>query len=170
VSSLYERIVEVGAGAGLDADTTFTAASVLLYLHIFGFDPNDEIDPNLPQPEIVKALVDLGVVKEPLPRDEVVAAYFQEPPASVPLESPEHRGRQIQHMKSFLMAATGGPNTYAGRAMNQAHQHLGVDDPAFDRVLYGHVAATLTALGVPGDLTNEIAAAVEGLRPEIVTA
>ncbi|MER7273810.1 group 1 truncated hemoglobin [Dactylosporangium sp. NPDC000244] len=77
--------------------------------------------------------------------------------------------RLKSHQRAFFAAALGGPAIYAGRDMSAAHAGLNITDGAFDAVV-GHLAATLTDLGVPDDDIMEIAAALAPLRAQIVSA
>jgi hemoglobin len=73
------------------------------------------------------------------------------------------------HQRSFIAAAIGGPEIFAGRDMATAHAGLGVTDAQFDAVV-GHLVDTLTGLGVPADTIGEIGAALAPLRGSIVAA
>jgi hemoglobin len=77
--------------------------------------------------------------------------------------------RQKAHLRAFVAAALGGPQLYAGRDMHAAHAGLGIDGPAFDRVVR-HLAAALTALTVPTETIAAISGALSPLRGQIVTA
>ena len=70
------------------------------------------------------------------------------------------------HQRAFIGAALGGPEAYAGRSMSEAHAGRGITEQDFDKVV-GHLADTLTSLGVPADTIGEIAAVLVPLRPEI---
>lgn len=72
------------------------------------------------------------------------------------------------HQRAFIAAALGGPEIYAGRDLGAAHAGLDIGDADFDAVV-GHLAATLTSLGVDDDTIGEIAARLSPLRPVIVT-
>ncbi|MEV0329930.1 group 1 truncated hemoglobin [Micromonospora echinospora] len=73
------------------------------------------------------------------------------------------------HQRSFLTAALGGAEIYAGRDMAAAHGRLAVTDEAFDAVV-GHLVDTLTGLGVPAETITEIGAELTPLRQDIVTS
>ena len=73
------------------------------------------------------------------------------------------------HQRSFIAAAIGGPEIFAGRDMATAHAGLGITDSQFDAVV-GHLVDTLTGLGVPTDTIGQIGAALTPLRGSIVTA
>jgi hemoglobin len=73
------------------------------------------------------------------------------------------------HQRAFIAAAIGGPEIYAGRDMASAHAGLGIADADFDAVV-GHLAGTLTGLGVPEETIGQIAGVLAPLRSDIVTA
>jgi hemoglobin len=75
--------------------------------------------------------------------------------------------RQRAHQKAFLAMALGGPRSYDGRALDDAHRHLQIDDHHVDLVA-GHLAAVLALLGVSPGLVAEVVAAVEGLRGTVL--
>jgi hemoglobin len=71
------------------------------------------------------------------------------------------------HQRMFISAALGGPVAYRGRSIREAHAGLHVRDADFDRVV-GHLAATLTSLGVAGPTIGMIADLLAPLREQIV--
>ncbi len=73
------------------------------------------------------------------------------------------------HQRSFIAAAIGGSEIYAGRDMAAAHAGLDITNPDFDAVV-GHLVDTLTGLGVPAETIGQIGAALAPLRGDIVTA
>ena len=76
-------------------------------------------------------------------------------------------GRLKGHQRSFIAAAIGGPDAYLGRAMSEAHAHLGVTPKEFATVV-AHLVDALAELGVPGATIDTIAAALAPLEAEIV--
>ena len=65
---------------------------------------------------------------------------------------------------------TGGPNEYTGADMRDAHRGLvarGISDAHFDAVV-GHLAATLTELGVKEGDIAEVAAVAESVRAHVL--
>jgi hemoglobin len=75
--------------------------------------------------------------------------------------------RQRAHQKAFLAMALGGPRSYEGRGMAEAHRHLGISDHDVDLVA-GHLAAVLAGLGVSPALVDDVVAAVDGLRDTVL--
>src|ERR1700747_2691351 len=60
------------------------------------------------------------------------------------------------------------PEIFTGRDMASTHAGLGIEDGDFDAVV-GHLAGTLTGLGVPEDMIGQIGGALAPLRDDIVT-
>ena len=93
------------------------------------------------------------------------------------LADPDIRGYYAQtdlsrlkaHQRAFLTAALGGPDTYSGLTIRQAHAGRGVTEAAFDGVV-AHLVATLGELAVPADLIPQIVAALAPLKPAIIGA
>ena len=78
--------------------------------------------------------------------------------------------RQAAKQKAFLTMALGGPNNYTGKDMRDGHAHLvakGLNDSHFDAVIE-NLGATLTELGVPGDLIAQAAAIAESTRNDVL--
>jgi hemoglobin len=78
--------------------------------------------------------------------------------------------RQHAKQKAFLTMALGGPNNYTGMDMRKGHAHLvtqGLNDSHFDAVME-NLGATLTELGVPGDLIAQAAAIAESTRNDVL--
>jgi methyl-accepting chemotaxis protein len=67
----------------------------------------------------------------------------------------------------FLSQATGGPATYAGRSMRDAHARLAIEVRHFDRVA-AHLGAALAELGVSRPLIEEVIEIVAPLKSEII--
>jgi hemoglobin len=92
--------------------------------------------------------------------DDHIAGYFD----SVDMD------RQMAKQKAFLTMITGGPNVYTGRDMRTAHASMvknGLTDSHFDHVVQ-HLGDTLTELGVPSELIEQIAGAAESLRADVL--
>lgn len=74
--------------------------------------------------------------------------------------------RLKSHQRSFIAAAIGGPELYQGRSMKEAHARFGIQPAHFDLVV-GHLVATLTELGVPGETIGTIGEALAPLKTDI---
>jgi len=75
--------------------------------------------------------------------------------------------RQRAHQKAFLALALDGPRSFDGRRLADAHGHLRISDHHVDLVA-GHLAAVLAGLGVLPSLIDEVVAAIDGLRDEVL--
>src|SRR6202049_4427271 len=75
------------------------------------------------------------------------------------------KGRQVE----FFAAALGGPDPYTGAPMREVHQGRGITVHHFTLVAE-HLAAGLTAAGVPSETVDQILAAIAPLSTEIATA
>ena len=78
--------------------------------------------------------------------------------------------KQIAKQKAFFTMAFGGPNSYTGQDMRNAHAGLvkiGLNEDHFNAVME-HLGATLTELNVPGDLIAEAAAIAESTRKDVL--
>ncbi len=73
-------------------------------------------------------------------------------------------GRQVE----FFAAALGGPATYSGASMADAHRGRGIEQRHFDLVA-GHLIAALTSAGVPAAMIEQIIGAIAPLSADIVT-
>jgi hemoglobin len=105
------------------------------------------------------ASIDVAVDQfyERLLDDAELAPFF----ASVPM------ARQRAHQKAFLTMALGGPASYQGRGLQEAHTGLTIDDHHVDLVA-GHLAGVLLDLGVAPELVDEVIAAVDRLRATVL--
>ena len=63
--------------------------------------------------------------------------------------------RQTAKQKSFLTMAFGGPNSYSGKDMREAHKHMKIKEEHFNAVA-GHLAGTLQELNVPQHLIDSV--------------
>ena len=76
--------------------------------------------------------------------------------------------RHRAYVVTVLGEALGGPERYRGPDLVAAHRGLGITNAHFDRTA-AHLDDTLTELGVPRHLADQIIAIVASLRPAIVT-
>ena len=89
--------------------------------------------------------------------DPQVAHYFTR------VDMPRLRRHQVQ----LLSAVSGGPDQYQGRDLGEAHRHLAISYPDFDRVI-GHLGATLADLGVDESTRQQVGQALTSYREVIV--
>jgi hemoglobin len=66
-----------------------------------------------------------------------------------------------------LCAATGGPCVYIGRDMKTSHKGLGITEEDWN-IAVKHLLATLAKFKVPEKEQKEVAAAISGLKADIV--
>jgi hemoglobin len=92
--------------------------------------------------------------------DERISHFFED----VDME------RQAAKQKAFLTMVCGGPSAYSGQDMRKGHAHLvkrGLNDTHFNAVAE-HLAATLTELGVPQPLVEQVLAIAGGARADVL--
>jgi len=77
--------------------------------------------------------------------------------------------RHRAYVVTVLGEALGGPERYRGPDLVAVHRGLGITNAHFDRTA-AHLDDTLTELGVPRHLADQIIAIVASLRPAVVTA
>lgn len=75
--------------------------------------------------------------------------------------------RQIGKQKAFLTMAFGGPNSYTGKDMREAHKHMHLKEEHFNAVA-GHLSGTLEELNVPQDLINEVMAIAASTHDDVL--
>lgn len=75
--------------------------------------------------------------------------------------------KQIAKQKSFLTVVFGGPNSYTGKDMREAHKHMNLTEEHFDAVVE-NLANTLTELNVKEDDINEIAGIALSVKDDIL--
>jgi hemoglobin len=81
-----------------------------------------------------------------------------------------YAGSDMKRLKDrqaeFLAATFGGPGSYSGPSMRQAHQGRGITRYHFD-LLTGHLRDSLCAAGVPTETIAELLRAIAPLADEI---
>lgn len=73
-----------------------------------------------------------------------------------------------EHMADLLCTLTGGPDTYKGQNLADAHADYKIDSASFDRVA-GHLAAALEEVGIDDEDAGLVLTAVASYKPDIVT-
>jgi hemoglobin len=89
--------------------------------------------------------------------DDDLAPYFED------VAVPEVKRHQILLLTQVL----GGPASYQGRDLGEAHRGLGITDAHYDKVV-SHLVSVLVALGADDDAIAAAAAVVVGVKPDIV--
>ncbi|OZG72558.1 group 1 truncated hemoglobin [Hahella sp. CCB-MM4] len=75
---------------------------------------------------------------------------------------------QAQKQKAFLTMVFGGPNSYSGKDMREAHKNLkGLNDIHVDAVIE-NLGATLKELGVADEDIAQIAGIAESVRNDVL--
>lgn len=77
---------------------------------------------------------------------------------------------QRAKQKAFLTMVFGGPNSYSGKNMRDAHAKLveqGLDESHFNAVA-GHLQATLEELNVPAELVSEVMAIAASTHDDVL--
>ena len=105
--------------------------------------------------EAIRAAVDKLYLR--ILRDDRLAPYF----------SGVDVARVKRHQVLFLCALLGGPQTYDGPSLYQAHRGLGITPADYDRVV-DHLEDVLVAAGAPKGTLVAVCDALVGAKPEIV--
>lgn len=74
-----------------------------------------------------------------------------------------------QHTTALLVTMTGGPSTYTGRNLGEAHAHLGISAEDFMRVV-GHLIRVLESARLASASIDAVIGALAAHESEIVTA
>jgi hemoglobin len=77
--------------------------------------------------------------------------------------------RLKRHQVQLVSQVMGGPVSYDGADLAQAHRGRGITDADFGRVVE-HLIAALDAHSVPADVTGRVVAALGASQGDIVTA
>lgn len=75
--------------------------------------------------------------------------------------------REERLLVQYLCAVMGGPTSYTGQSMDQAHTRLGITSGDWTVFLH-HLAASFDALGLDDGLRRDLQTHVDGLRSAIV--
>ena len=105
--------------------------------------------------EAIRAAVDKLYLR--ILRDDRLAPYF----------SGVDVARVKRHQVLFLCALLGGPQTYDGPSLYEAHRGLGITPADYDRVV-DHLEDVLVAAGAPEGTLVAVSDALVGAKPEIV--
>jgi hemoglobin len=77
--------------------------------------------------------------------------------------------RLRSHQTAFLLFALGGPESYVGRPLHQAHAGLQITDAAFDATVE-HLVLALHGVGIGSDVIGQLRTRLERMRSQIVGA
>src|SRR5690606_11440158 len=79
-------------------------------------------------------------------------------------------GKQLAKQRACLTMVAGAPNSYTGKDMRRADEHLlerGLHDPHVDGVIE-HRGASLAELGAPADIIATVKSVAEGARADVL--
>lgn len=74
---------------------------------------------------------------------------------------------QAAKQKAFLTMAFGGPNSYTGKDMREAHKHMNLTEDHFNAVAE-NLVATLTELEVPQESIDEIVGICLSVKDDVL--
>lgn len=89
--------------------------------------------------------------------DDRISEFFD----TVDMES------QHAKQKAFLTMAFGGPNSYTGKDMREAHKHMNLTEEHFTAVAE-NLVGTLQELSVPQDIIDEIVAVCLSVKDDVL--
>lgn len=74
---------------------------------------------------------------------------------------------QIQKQKAFLTMVFGGPNSYTGKDMREAHKHMDLTEEHFGAVAE-NLVGTLQELEVPQEIIDEIVGIALSVKDDVL--
>jgi len=74
---------------------------------------------------------------------------------------------QIQKQKAFLTMVFGGPNSYTGKDMREAHKHMNLTEEHFGAVAE-NLVGTLKELEVPQEIIDEIVGIALSVKDDVL--
>ncbi len=103
--------------------------------------------------------------------DDIVEAHMRNPqirPRFLPYrEQPERLETLKGHLRTMMVEATGGPDTYQGRSMPEAHRGMNLGEAEYVAAL-DDILSVLQTHGVDEDARNDVLAMLYGLKNEIM--
>jgi hemoglobin len=103
--------------------------------------------------------------------DDIVEAHMQNPliqPRFLPYrEQPEKLAEVKKHLRGFLGAGSGGPETYGGRSMPDAHRGMNINEAEYMAAL-DDILTTLERHDIDESTRNEVLAIAYSLKGEIM--
>lgn len=103
--------------------------------------------------------------------DDLVDAHLANPTINsrfLPyLERPDKVAEIKQHNREFLGAGSGGPETYSGKSMLEAHRGMNIGEAEYLAVM-DDIMATLAKNGVEESAQRDVLAIAFGLKGEIL--
>ncbi|CAA0121393.1 Group 1 truncated hemoglobin GlbN [BD1-7 clade bacterium] len=74
---------------------------------------------------------------------------------------------QHAKQKAFLTMAFGGPNSYSGKDMREAHKGMNLTEAHFNAVA-GHLVSTLEELSVPQELIDDVVGVAVSVKSDVL--
>jgi len=131
-------------------ETTSTPDSTSLYMRLGGI---------YPIASVVDDFIERLLVNDILNANPAI----EESRARVPKAGLKYR------VTEMVGSATGGPQTYTGRSMSEAHGHLNITEEEWQAMI-SDFQATLDHFDVPAQEQGELIAILESTKPDIVAA
>lgn len=103
--------------------------------------------------------------------DDIVEAHMHNPAIQARFlpyrEDPEHLERLKQHLRDFLGAGSGGPESYAGRDMVEAHRGLNVNEAEYMAAV-DDILSTLDRHEIEPQARQEVLTIAYALKDDIM--
>ncbi|WP_438853452.1 group I truncated hemoglobin [Agromyces sp. M3QZ16-3] len=77
--------------------------------------------------------------------------------------------RLKRHQVALVSQVMGGPTSYEGRELREAHKGMGITEEDFGAVAQ-HLVTALSGAGVPADIIDRVVGVIAGTQPDIVEA
>lgn len=102
--------------------------------------------------------------------DGMVDAHLQNPVIQARflpyLNEPERVEEIKQHTCTFFAVHSGGPGSYSGRSMTEAHRGMNISDTEYMAAI-DDILSTMEAQGHDRETRDEVLALLNALKPEI---
>lgn len=103
--------------------------------------------------------------------DDVVEAHLNNPTVKARflpyLDKPERVTEIKKHLRDFLGAGSGGPETYTGRSMLEAHRGMNISETEYMAVM-DDILGVLEKHGIDESARKDVLAITFGLKGEII--
>lgn len=103
--------------------------------------------------------------------DDIVAAHLKNPVINARflpyLNKPEKVEEIKKHNRDFLGAGSGGPETYTGRSMLEAHRGMNINEAEYMAVM-DDIMGVLEKHGIEESARKDVLAITYGLKSEII--
>lgn len=103
--------------------------------------------------------------------DDIVAAHINNPAINARflpyLDKPERVEEIKKHNRDFLGAGSGGPETYSGKSMLEAHRGMNINEAEYMAVM-DDIMSALEKNGIDESARKDVLAITFGLKGEII--